>query len=82
MERVNRALGEAARFNALQREYAKAPSVTRTRLYLETIKRALPKADRRVLVDPDLESVLPFLSLGGASPPRTPERAPQKKGAK
>jgi membrane protease subunit HflK len=77
-ERVNRALGEVARFNALQREYAKAPAVTRTRLYLETMKRALPKAESRVLVAPELESLVPLLSLGSPVAARTTP-APQKK---
>jgi modulator of FtsH protease HflK len=69
-ERVNHAEGDVARFNALQREYAKAPTVTRTRLYLETVKRALPRASRRVLIDSSLDSLLPLLSLDSAAPPR------------
>ncbi len=38
-ERVNRALGETARFSAVLAEYRNAPEVTRSRLYLETLKR-------------------------------------------
>src|SRR5690606_16557769 len=42
-ERVNRALGETARFNAVLAEYRNAPEVTRSRMYLETLHDALPR---------------------------------------
>ena len=44
VDRVNRAKGDAQRFVALQAEYRKAPEVTRTRLYLETLSVVLPAA--------------------------------------
>jgi membrane protease subunit HflK len=62
--RVNRAKGEAERYLALLAEYRKAPDVTRTRLYLETLGTALPQAGRKVIVDEKVRSVLPLLSLG------------------
>jgi membrane protease subunit HflK len=40
---VNNALGETARFNALYREYIKAPEVTKRRIYLETMERSFPR---------------------------------------
>jgi len=64
VERVNRARGDTERFLALQGEYRKAPAVTRTRLYLETLAAVLPKTGRRVIVDDKLRSVLPLLSIG------------------
>jgi len=64
-ERVNRAEGDVARFENLQAEYEKAPVVTRTRLYLETLGESLPKAGRRILVDDELEGLVPFLNLTG-----------------
>jgi len=42
MERVNNALGDANRFRAIYREYARAPLVTRKRLYLEAIIEVTP----------------------------------------
>ena len=50
-ERVARADGEAARIEALLAEYAKAPKLTRERLYLETMERILPRV-RLYVVDP------------------------------
>ena len=38
---VNGAEGEASRFKAVYEEFAKAPEVTRKRLYLETMERVL-----------------------------------------
>ena len=64
VERVNRARGDGERFLALQTEYRKAPEVTRTRIYLETLAAVLPQTGRRVIVDDKLRSVVPLLSLG------------------
>jgi membrane protease subunit HflK len=49
-EREARAEGDAARFLALANEYKKAPSVTKERLYLETMKSVLPRF-KKVVVD-------------------------------
>ncbi|MEM9696542.1 MAG: HflK protein, partial [Myxococcota bacterium] len=49
-------------------EYAKAPEVTRTRLYLETLRSSLPKAKRRILVDDRLKGLVPLLDLNGNPP--------------
>ena len=65
LDRVNRAAGEAARFNALYEEYRKAPEVTRKRIYLETLERILPRLGRKIVVDDELEGVLPLLQLEG-----------------
>ncbi len=64
-ERVNRALGDVALFDALEVEYRKAPEVTRTRLYLEGLSEVLPKARRRIFVDPGVKNVVPLLNLEG-----------------
>lgn len=63
-ERVNRAQGDVARFLSLQSEHAKAPAVTRNRLYLETLAEVMPKAQRRVFIDDRLKGLMPLLSLG------------------
>jgi membrane protease subunit HflK len=49
--RVNEATGDAERFSAIAVEYAKAPEVTGSRLYIETIEQILPKI-RKLIVDP------------------------------
>jgi modulator of FtsH protease HflK len=63
LTRVNGAKGEAARFDALYTEYAKAPEVTKRRIYLETMERILPKLGNKVIVDEKGNSVLPLLNL-------------------
>ena len=63
MERVNNALGEATRFNALYKEYVKAPEVTKRRLYLETLGSVLPKLGHKVITDEEGNNVLPLLQM-------------------
>jgi len=62
-ERVNRALGETARFNAVLTEYRDAPDVTRARLYLETLNQVLPAIGSIVVVQEDQLSPVPLLNL-------------------
>jgi membrane protease subunit HflK len=63
-ERVNNAAGDANRFTAIYREYAKAPSVTRKRLYLEALNEILPKISKKILVDQNQKNLVPLLNLG------------------
>ena len=63
-ERVNNASGDASRFSSVYREYAKAPAVTRKRLYLEALNDILPKITRKIVVDQNQKNVLPLLNLG------------------
>jgi membrane protease subunit HflK len=67
LERENRALGDASRFDSLYEEYRRAPEVTRRRMYLETMGRLVPKLARKVVVDERARSVLPLLQLDAAS---------------
>jgi membrane protease subunit HflK len=60
-ERVNRALGETARFKAVLAEYRNAPDVTRQRLYIETLRDVLPQIGS-VLVMREGQ-VLPLLNM-------------------
>ena len=62
-ERVNNALGEATRFNALYREYMKAPEITKQRIYLETMQSVLPKLGNKVITDEEGSNVLPLLQM-------------------
>lgn len=54
-ERILKAQGDTARFLELYEEYQKAKQVTRDRLYLETMGRVLPKAQKFV-VDPNVNT--------------------------
>jgi membrane protease subunit HflK len=64
MDRVNRAKGDAARFQALYAEYAKAKDITKRRLYLEAMKDLLPKLGPKFIVDQNQKNLLPLLNLG------------------
>ncbi len=63
LERVNNAKGEAARFNSLYTEYRRAKEVTRQRLYLETLNKVLPKVGQKLIIDKDVEGLIPLLDL-------------------
>jgi membrane protease subunit HflK len=62
---VNAAQGEASRFEAVQREYVKAPDVTRKRLYLETMESVLGNVQMFLIDTPSAaaQSVVPYLPL-------------------
>jgi len=64
MERINRAQGDANRFKNIYREYARAPLVTRKRLYLEAINQILPKISKKIIFDENQKNILPLLNLG------------------
>ena len=64
VDRVNRATGDAGRFVALQEEYRKAPEVTRTRIYLETLSAVLPAAGKKLIFDEKAKGILPLFPLG------------------
>jgi membrane protease subunit HflK len=55
--------GEIAALLAKYRAYKKAPDVTRQRLYLEAMEEVLGNVESKVIVDADLEGVLPLLPL-------------------
>jgi membrane protease subunit HflK len=63
-ERVNRARGDVARFNAVYEEYRLAPEITRQRLYYEMIEEVF-KGDRdTVIIDRNFNNFLPLRNLG------------------
>ncbi|RVD61487.1 FtsH protease activity modulator HflK [Mesorhizobium sp. M2D.F.Ca.ET.185.01.1.1] len=65
---VQEAEGEAQRFISVYNEYAKAPDVTRKRLYLETMEKIL-KDSNKVVVEPgNGQGVLPYLPLPALQP--------------
>jgi len=64
-ERVNRALGNVARFNSVLAEYQLAPAVTRQRLYFEMMEDVFGNKEGTTLVDHNLQNFLPLMNLGG-----------------
>ncbi|MGK8233028.1 FtsH protease activity modulator HflK [Roseovarius sp. MS2] len=65
---VNEAQGDASRFTSVLEEYAKAPDVTRKRLYIETMERVLGGIDKTILDSSIVGSeggngVVPYLPL-------------------
>jgi modulator of FtsH protease HflK len=62
-KRVNEAEGDVAAFSAVLQQYIKAPEITRSRLYLETIGEILPQTGQKIIVDESLRQLLPVLPL-------------------
>lgn len=63
---VKTATGRAHAFLAKLAEYRKAPDVTRTRLYLETMEKVMSEVDDITILDESVGSVLPLLDLTGS----------------
>ena len=63
LERVNRAQGEATRFEAILGEYLMAPQVTRRRMYLEAMTDLLADMKALYIVDRDQKAMVPWLPL-------------------
>lgn len=73
---VQEAEGEAARFLSIYQEYAKAPEVTRKRLFLETMEQVLGGSEK-VIVDKSAGSgVVPYLPLPEIRPNSTLNSTP------
>ncbi|AKH38663.1 MULTISPECIES: FtsH protease activity modulator HflK [Nitrosomonas] len=71
-KRINEAEGDVAAFNQLLEQYLKAPEVTRTRIYLETLGEVLPQARQQIIVDDTVQQILPMLPF-----PTNPVEMPQ-----
>lgn len=63
LKRINEAEGDAARFNAVFKEYTKAPEVTRRRIYIETLQEVLPGLDSKIIIDESAQQILPLMHL-------------------
>jgi membrane protease subunit HflK len=60
-KRINEAQGDVSAFNQVLEQYLKAPDVTRTRIYLETLGDVLPQARQQIIVDDTIQQILPML---------------------
>ncbi|KQZ13974.1 MULTISPECIES: FtsH protease activity modulator HflK [unclassified Mesorhizobium] len=65
---MQEAEGEAQRFISVYDEYAKAPEVTRKRLYLETMERLLKDSNKIIMDESSGQGVLPYLPLPALQP--------------
>jgi modulator of FtsH protease HflK len=63
-KRENEANGDVASFTSMLAEYTKAPAVTRTRLYLETMGDLMPQVRQKIIFDESLKQLLPVLPMG------------------
>lgn len=59
---VNRAEGDAARFRSVLSAYQMAPTITRTRLYLETMEELYARFKSLTIVDKGVQGLLPVFS--------------------
>jgi len=64
LDRVNRAMGDSARFTSVYKEYIKAKDVTEKRLYLEAMSEILPRLGQKYVVDSEQKNLLPLLNMG------------------
>lgn len=64
---VNRAKGDAARFSSVAEEYNKAPEITRSRIYIESMEEVLQEVEKLTIVDPKVQGLLPVFSSQGAA---------------
>lgn len=63
VEKINKAKGDVARFNAVLTEYRKNPQITRMRLYYEMFEEVLKKSTDMELIDKKLDNFLPFKNM-------------------
>lgn len=63
IERIRRSQGDADRFRAVFAEYQKAPKVTETRLYIETMEKVLPRFQKYIVETDGKGSLLNILNL-------------------
>jgi len=76
---IKEAQGEASRFDQIYETYRSAPEVTRRRLYIETLRGVLEKADK-VIIDDGAEGgqgVVPYLPLNELNRNRSTSGASQ-----
>ncbi len=74
---VEEAKGEAQRFVSVYDEYAKAPEVTRKRLFLETMEKVLAKSNKVIVEQGNGQGVVPYLPLPEINNRRTPSTSTQ-----
>ena len=62
IQRTNEAKGDVALFESILSEYNKAPQITKDRLYIEMMEEVLSNNKNKIIVDKDIENLVPFLN--------------------
>lgn len=62
-ERINEATGQVARFNAMYEEYIKNPTITKQRMFYETMEEVLPDLELIIDSSDGVQKVLPLDSF-------------------
>ncbi len=57
---INRAHGDAERFSSLYKEYRKAPSITRKRIFLQTMEDLYSRMESITIIDSKVKGLLPI----------------------
>ena len=57
---INRAQGDAEKFRAIVKEYNRAPSVTKKRIYLETLEEIFNNMENIIIIDPKVKGIVPI----------------------
>ncbi len=63
VNRINRAQGDAERFTKMHAQYRNAKTITKKRIYLETMQKVLPKVEKVYIIDEDMQGLLPLLDI-------------------
>ena len=61
--RIKRSEGDAVKFTTILKEYRKAKSITKKRLYLETMEKVLPGIEKIIVPDKNSGNMLNLLNL-------------------
>ena len=66
------ARGQASRFSQVLEQYKLAPTITRERIYLETMERVFGGMNKVIVDQPSsAQGVVPYLPLGALDAPQT-----------
>ncbi|WP_343215216.1 FtsH protease activity modulator HflK [Falsiroseomonas tokyonensis] len=76
---ISRARGESQRFLSVLSAYQQAQDVTVRRMYLETMEEVL-RRNPTILIDNNLQGMVPFLNLDSARPNPLQQPQPQRPG--
>jgi len=61
IQRINEAKGNAELYLSIYNEYVKYPDITKDRLYIETMNYVLSQNKNKIIIDKDIENLVPFL---------------------
>lgn len=76
-QRVNEATGESQRFRDILQAYQVAPTVTRRRMYLESMEQVMPGVKHVYIIDKNQQqSPIPLLNLGQPVLPESTKEKP------